>query len=147
MLRFVRLCSMAPLFLLLGLLLLALAGHDYGQALTKSILFFEAQRFGYLQRLEDMTTSRQVYKIDPNNPGSDLAGETTAAMAAASVVFRHHNPSYANELLTHAAPRPISFSIPPPCTASPSFSISLRWSSAAIISASSSATIHMNLDL
>ncbi|KAF5937734.1 hypothetical protein HYC85_025240 [Camellia sinensis] len=76
-------------------------------------------RSGYLQRPEDMTTSRQVYKIDPNNPGSDLAGETTTAMAAASVVFRHHNPSYANELLTHAAPRPISFSIPPPCTASP----------------------------
>ncbi|CAL5433798.1 unnamed protein product [Camellia sinensis] len=203
--RFVRLCSMAPLFLLLGLLPLVLAGHDYGQALTKSILFFEAQRSGYLpstqrvqwrghsglndgkangvdlvggyydagdnvkfglpmaftitmmswsiveygrqmaasgelshameavkwgtdylikahphpyvlygevgdgntdhycwQRPEDMTTSRQAYKIDPNNPGSDLAGETAAAMAAASVVFRHHNPSYANELLTHA---------------------------------------------
>ncbi|GMP96632.1 hypothetical protein CsSME_00045179 [Camellia sinensis var. sinensis] len=203
--RFVRLCSMAPLFLLLGLLPLALAGHDYGQALTKSILFFEAQRSGYLpstqrvqwrghsglndgkangvdlvggyydagdnvkfglpmaftitmmswsiveygrqmaasgelshameavkwgtdylikahphpyvlygevgdgntdhycwQRPEDMTTSRQAYKIDPNNPGSDLAGETAAAMAAASVVFRHHNPSYAIELLTHA---------------------------------------------
>ncbi|KAF5938455.1 hypothetical protein HYC85_022714 [Camellia sinensis] len=203
--RFVRLCSMAPLFLLLGLLPIALAGHDYGQALTKSILFFEAQRSGYLpstqrvqwrghsglndgkangvdlvggyydagdnvkfglpmaftitmmswsiveygrqmaasgelshameavkwgtdylikahphpyvlygevgdgntdhycwQRPEDMTTSRQAYKIDRNNPGSDLAGETAAAMAAASVVFRHHNPSYANELLTHA---------------------------------------------
>ncbi|CAL5426252.1 unnamed protein product [Camellia sinensis] len=80
---FVRLCSMAPLFLLLGLLPLALAGHDYGQALTKSILFFDAQRFGYLQRPEDMTTSRQAYKINPNNPGSDLAGETAAPMAAA----------------------------------------------------------------
>ena len=43
-----RLCTMAPLFLLLGLLPLALAGHDYGEALTKSILFFEAQRSGYL---------------------------------------------------------------------------------------------------
>ncbi|CAL5433786.1 unnamed protein product [Camellia sinensis] len=202
--RFVRLCSMAPLFLLLGLLPLALAGHDHGQALTKSILFFEAQRSGYLsstqrvqwrghsglndskangvdlvggyydagdnvkfglpmaftitmmswsiveygrqmaasgelsnameavkwgtdylikahphpfvlygevgdgntdhycwQRPEDMTTSRQAYKIDPNNPGLNLAGETAAAMAAASVVFRHHDPSYANELLSH----------------------------------------------
>ncbi|KAA8526543.1 hypothetical protein F0562_008254 [Nyssa sinensis] len=28
------------------------------------------------QRPEDMTTSRQAYKIDENNPGSDLAGET-----------------------------------------------------------------------
>uniref|UniRef100_A0A5B6ZKY4 Endoglucanase n=1 Tax=Davidia involucrata TaxID=16924 RepID=A0A5B6ZKY4_DAVIN len=203
--RFVRLCSMAPLFVLFGILPLAFAGHDYGQALSKSILFFEAQRSGYLphnqrvqwrghsglndgktsgvdlvggyydagdnvkfglpmaftvtmmswsiveygkqiaasgelahamdavkwgtdylikahpqphvlygevgdgntdhycwQRPEDMTTSRQVYKIDPSNPGSDLAGETAAALAAASLVFRHYNPSYANELLTHA---------------------------------------------
>ncbi|KAA8528240.1 hypothetical protein F0562_035509 [Nyssa sinensis] len=199
------LCSMAPLLLLLGLLPFAFAGHDYGQALSKSILFFEAQRSGYLphnqrvqwrgnsglndgkasgvdlvggyydagdnvkfglpmaftitmmswsiveygkqmaasgelghamdaikwgtdylikahpqpyvlygevgdgntdhycwQRPEDMTTSRQGYKIDTNNPGSDLAGETAAAMAAASIVFRRYNPSYANELLTHA---------------------------------------------
>ncbi|THF97914.1 hypothetical protein TEA_008528 [Camellia sinensis var. sinensis] len=64
-----------------------------------SIVTYNAQRSGYLQRPEDMPTSRQVYKIYPNNPGSDLAGETTAAMTAASVVFRHHNPSYANELL------------------------------------------------
>lgn len=45
----VRLCSMVPLFLLLGLVPLAFAGgHNYGQALTKSILFFEAQRSGFL---------------------------------------------------------------------------------------------------
>ncbi|KAG5539556.1 hypothetical protein RHGRI_019926 [Rhododendron griersonianum] len=203
--KFARLCCMAPLFLLLGLLPFALAGHDYGQALSKSILFFEAQRSGYLpstqrvnwrghsglndgkangvdlvggyydagdnvkfglpmaftvtmmswsiveygrqmaasgelshamdavkwgtdylikahpqpfvlygevgdgntdhycwQRPEDMTTSRQAYKIDPSNPGSDLAGETAAAMAAASIVFRRSNPSYSNELLAHA---------------------------------------------
>ncbi|XP_023521373.1 endoglucanase 6-like [Cucurbita pepo subsp. pepo] len=183
----------------------ALGGHDYGQALSKSILFFEAQRSGYLphnqrvnwrsnsglqdgkasgvdlvggyydagdnvkfglpmaftvtmmswsiieygkqmaangelghaldavkwgtdylikahpepyvlygevgdgntdhycwQRPEDMTTDRRAYKIDPSNPGSDLAGETAAAMAAASLVFRHYNPAYANELLSHA---------------------------------------------
>ncbi|PSR91439.1 Endoglucanase [Actinidia chinensis var. chinensis] len=203
--RFVKLCSMAPLFVLLGVLPLAFAGHDYGQALSKSILFFEAQRSGYLpstqrvqwrghsglndgkangvdlvggyydagdnvkfglpmaftitmmswsiveygrqmaasgelghamdavkwgtdylikahphpnvfygevgdgntdhfcwQRPEDMTTSRQAYRLDPSNPGSDLAGESAAAMAAASLVFRRYNPSYANQLLTHA---------------------------------------------
>ncbi|KAK9147284.1 hypothetical protein Scep_006041 [Stephania cephalantha] len=200
---------MAPLILYLYLILsssaFAFAGHDYGQALSHSILFFEAQRSGYLpssqrvtwrgdsglldgkssgvdlvggyydagdnvkfglpmaftltmmswsiaeyerqmdssgelghalealkwgtdylikahphpnvlfgevgdgntdhycwQRPEDMTTDRHAYKIDVNNPGSDLAGETAAAMAAASVVFRHSNPSYSNELLTHA---------------------------------------------
>lgn len=199
-----RLVSVAPLVLLICLPL-AIAGHDYGQALSKSILFFEAQRSGYLpstqrvtwrahsglndgkasgvdlvggyydagdnvkfglpmaftvtmmswsiieygkqmaasgelghamdavkwgtdyfikahpqpyvlygevgdgntdhycwQRPEDMTTDRRAYKIDPSNPGSDLAGETAAAMAAASIVFRRSNPSYANLLLRHA---------------------------------------------
>ncbi|KAF7828148.1 endoglucanase 6 [Senna tora] len=190
---------------LLVFLPFALAGHDYGQALSKSILFFEAQRSGFLphnqrvtwrshsglhdgkasgvdlvggyydagdnvkfglpmaftvtmlswsiieygkqmassgelghaleavkwgtdyfikahpqpnvlygevgdgnsdhycwQRPEDMTTDRRAYRIDPSNPGSDLAGETAAAMAAASIVFRHSNPSYSAELLRHA---------------------------------------------
>ncbi|GAV65778.1 Glyco_hydro_9 domain-containing protein/CBM49 domain-containing protein [Cephalotus follicularis] len=202
--KFIRLVTMSPLLLVLCLPF-AFAGHDYGQALSKSILFFEAQRSGYLpsnqrvtwransglndgkasgvdlvggyydagdnvkfglpmaftitmmswsiieygkqmassgelshameavkwgtdylikahpepyvlygevgdgntdhycwQRPEDMTTDRQAYKIDPSNPGSDLAGETAAAMAAASIVFQHYNPAYANELLQHA---------------------------------------------
>ncbi|KAA3460089.1 endoglucanase 6 [Gossypium australe] len=54
------------------------------------------------QRPEDMTTDRRAYKIDPSNPGSDLAGETAAAMAAASIVFRRSNPAYSRELLRHA---------------------------------------------
>ncbi|XP_068668015.1 endoglucanase 7-like [Aristolochia californica] len=54
------------------------------------------------QRPEDMTTSRQAYKIDKEHPGSDLAGETSAAMAAASIVFRESNPHYSNLLLHHA---------------------------------------------
>ncbi|KAF5458307.1 hypothetical protein F2P56_022342 [Juglans regia] len=54
------------------------------------------------QRPEDMTTSRQAYKIDENNPGSDLAGETAAAMAAASIVFKRTNPHYSHLLLHHA---------------------------------------------
>ncbi|KAF8414149.1 hypothetical protein HHK36_002148 [Tetracentron sinense] len=54
------------------------------------------------QRPEDMTTSRQAYKIDQNDPGSDLAGETAAAMAAASIVFRKTNPHYSHLLLHHA---------------------------------------------
>ncbi|GMH11020.1 hypothetical protein Nepgr_012861 [Nepenthes gracilis] len=54
------------------------------------------------QRPEDMTTSRQAYKIDETNPGSDLAGETAAAMAAASIVFRKINPHYSHLLLHHA---------------------------------------------
>jgi hypothetical protein len=54
------------------------------------------------QRPEDMTTSRQAYKVDRERPGSDVAGETAAAMAAASMVFREHNPHYASLLLHHA---------------------------------------------
>lgn len=54
------------------------------------------------QRPEDMTTSRQAYKVDQNHPGSDVAGETAAAMAAASIVFRKTNPHYSHLLLHHA---------------------------------------------
>ncbi|EEF32935.1 endoglucanase 11 [Ricinus communis] len=54
------------------------------------------------QRPEDMTTSRQAYKVDANNPGSDVAGETAAALAAASIVFRKTNPHYSHLLLHHA---------------------------------------------
>jgi len=54
------------------------------------------------QRPEDMTTSRQAYKVDRDHPGSDVAGETAAAMAAASIVFRDSNPHYAHLLLHHA---------------------------------------------
>ncbi|KAL5228944.1 hypothetical protein ABZP36_017209, partial [Zizania latifolia] len=54
------------------------------------------------ERPEDMTTSRQAYCLDPEHPGSELAGETAAAMAAASLVFRRSNPGYANQLLQHS---------------------------------------------
>ncbi|CAN6246179.1 unnamed protein product [Urochloa humidicola] len=54
------------------------------------------------QRPEDMTTSRQAYKVDREHPGSDVAGETAAAMAAASIVFRDSNPHYVHLLLHHA---------------------------------------------
>ncbi|KAL6864885.1 hypothetical protein ACP4OV_016036 [Aristida adscensionis] len=54
------------------------------------------------QRPEDMTTSRRAFRVDPQNPGSDLAGETAAAMAAAALVFRHKYPGYANLLLVHS---------------------------------------------
>ncbi len=47
--------------------------------------------------------TRPSYKIDTACPGSDLAGETAAAMAASSMVFRSNgDAAYANTLLTHA---------------------------------------------
>ncbi len=51
---------------------------------------------------EVMQMPRPSYKIDASCPGSDLAGETAAALAAASIVFRPTDPAYANTLLTHA---------------------------------------------
>ncbi|CAI0443963.1 unnamed protein product [Linum tenue] len=54
------------------------------------------------ERAEDMTTPRTAYKLDQNHPGSDLAGETAAALAAASLVFKPYNSSYSNLLLSHA---------------------------------------------
>ena len=51
---------------------------------------------------EVMPMARPAYKIDATCGGSDLAGETAAAMAASSIVFRPTDAAYADKLLTHA---------------------------------------------
>jgi endoglucanase len=51
---------------------------------------------------EAMQMNRPAYKIDASCGGSDLAGETAAAMAASSMVLRPTNPTYADTLVTHA---------------------------------------------
>ncbi|MGJ6966136.1 glycoside hydrolase family 9 protein [Streptosporangium sp. G11] len=51
---------------------------------------------------EAMQMERPAYKIDASCGGSDLAGETAAAMAASSIVFRPTNPTYADTLVGHA---------------------------------------------
>ncbi|XP_011498432.1 PREDICTED: endoglucanase 10-like [Ceratosolen solmsi marchali] len=53
-------------------------------------------------RPEELNTSRPVFKIDPEHPGSDLAGETSAALASTSLLFRTVDPDYADKLLRHA---------------------------------------------
>ncbi|KAF0935049.1 hypothetical protein E2562_029555 [Oryza meyeriana var. granulata] len=54
------------------------------------------------ERPEDMDTPRSVYKVTPQSPGSDVAGETAAALAAASIVFRGCDPAYSAKLLKAA---------------------------------------------
>lgn len=54
------------------------------------------------ERAEDMDTTRVAYKVTPQNPGSDVAAETAAALAAASIVFKDSDPSYSNNLLKAA---------------------------------------------
>ena len=39
-----------------------------------------------------MTMARPAYAITTSSPGSELAGETAAAMAAASILFKTANP-------------------------------------------------------
>ncbi|MBG0820543.1 glycoside hydrolase family 9 protein [Planomonospora sp. ID91781] len=51
---------------------------------------------------EAMQMERPAYKIDATCGGSDLAGETAAAMAASSLVFRPTNAAYADTLVKHA---------------------------------------------
>ncbi len=51
---------------------------------------------------EVMQMARPSAKITASCPGSDAAGETAAAMAAASIAFRPTNAAYAETLLTHA---------------------------------------------
>jgi hypothetical protein len=51
---------------------------------------------------EIMQMARPAYKIDASKPGSELAAETAAAMAAASIIFKTDDPTYSATLLTHA---------------------------------------------
>lgn len=53
-------------------------------------------------RAEDMTMSRPAFDVDQNNPGSDLLGQTAAALAAISIMFEKSDPAYALELEAHA---------------------------------------------
>jgi endoglucanase len=52
--------------------------------------------------VETQRTPRRSFKIDSACPGSDLASEVAAAMAASSIVFRPTDPTYADTLLRHA---------------------------------------------
>ncbi|KAJ4966593.1 hypothetical protein NE237_018442 [Protea cynaroides] len=54
------------------------------------------------ERPEDMDTPRSVFKVDKNTPGTEVAAETAAALAAASLVFRRSDPSYSRLLVTRA---------------------------------------------
>ena len=51
---------------------------------------------------EVMQMARPSYKIDASHPGTELAAETAAAMAAASIVFATDDPTYSATLLSHA---------------------------------------------
>ena len=43
---------------------------------------------GYWGRPEDMNMYRPVFSVSPSSPGSDLAGESAAALASASIFYK-----------------------------------------------------------
>ena len=49
-----------------------------------------------------MDTPRSVFKVDKNTPGTEVAAETAAALAAASLVFRRSDPTYSKTLVKRA---------------------------------------------
>uniref|UniRef100_A0A7N1A8Q3 cellulase n=1 Tax=Kalanchoe fedtschenkoi TaxID=63787 RepID=A0A7N1A8Q3_KALFE len=64
-------------------------------------------------RPEIMETPRTVLMIDENTPGTEIAAETSAAMASASMVFRATDKAYSRRLLNKA--KLVSQIILPPC--------------------------------
>ncbi|KAK4416809.1 Endoglucanase 24 [Sesamum alatum] len=54
------------------------------------------------ERPETMTETRPLTQVNTSYPGSDVAAETAAAMASASLVFRSSNSAYSMLLLDHA---------------------------------------------
>ncbi|KAD5960812.1 hypothetical protein E3N88_12284 [Mikania micrantha] len=54
------------------------------------------------QRPEASTEKRPATQVNNSHPGSDVASETAAAMAAASLVFKNQDPGYSKLLLGHA---------------------------------------------
>ena len=51
---------------------------------------------------EVMQMNRPSYKVTKSEPGSAVAGEASAALAVASIVFKDSDPDYAAKCLTHA---------------------------------------------
>ncbi|CAI5478732.1 unnamed protein product [Closterium sp. Yama58-4] len=54
------------------------------------------------QRPEDMTTPRMAFRLDASNPGTEVAAEAAAALAAASMAFASRDEEYSRELIRHA---------------------------------------------
>ncbi|MQM21821.1 hypothetical protein Taro_054865 [Colocasia esculenta] len=54
------------------------------------------------ERPEDMKENRPVIQVNKTTPGTEVAAETAAALAAASMVFRTVDSEYSDLLLRHA---------------------------------------------
>ncbi|VFQ59806.1 unnamed protein product [Cuscuta campestris] len=78
-------------------------GVDYMEMLNRMQVGNPYEEHPRWERPEDMDISnRRVYKVTAQDRGSEVAAETAAALAAASIVFRKSDPSYSNKLLVTA---------------------------------------------
>ena len=84
-------------------------GTDYFIAAhTSTNVFIGQVGDGHIDHLfwgrpEDMTMERPSFYLTEDAPGSDLVGETAAALAASSIVYRNLNDTaLADQALTHA---------------------------------------------
>lgn len=57
---------------------------------------------GCWDRPEDMTEKRPLTQVNTSFPGTEVAAETAAAMASASLVFKKSDSKYSSTLLEHA---------------------------------------------
>lgn len=55
-----------------------------------------------LELQNSAAANRPAYAVTTSCPGSDVAGETAAALAAISIVFKNDDPAYSATLETHA---------------------------------------------
>lgn len=62
----------------------------------------ESADHGFWGRPEDMKMARPAIAIGPGKPGSDLAGQTAAALAAIAMAFEAVDPEYAMRCEAHA---------------------------------------------
>ncbi|KAK9108734.1 hypothetical protein Sjap_016794 [Stephania japonica] len=84
-------------------------GHvvkKYAIALGLAVQFFEVGDpeidHKCWERPETMTEKRPLTQINATFPGTEVAAETAAALASASLVFKNINSTYSNLLLMHA---------------------------------------------
>ncbi|GAM24422.1 hypothetical protein SAMD00019534_075970 [Acytostelium subglobosum LB1] len=77
-----------------------MAGHPSPNKLVAQV--GDADDHSYWGPPETITTKRNIYWIDEEHPGTELAMEAAAALAAASMVFKEDDPDYSAKLLEHA---------------------------------------------
>lgn len=79
-----------------------LKAHYKPDALVYQIASFDDHSYWGPPEAFPKKMKRPSFEINPKHPGSDIAGEVSAAFAAASLVFAESDSVYSHTLLVHA---------------------------------------------